>query len=379
MDEHIRQLTNRYLRGECTEAEISELEAWYANLGSKKPDPLPAGSPEAEARLDALFDRLKASIGQPQMDRHGTGKETPVRHLFPLRWVAAAVLLVLLGAGSYFLYNHKSAPSVAIAEDILPGGNHAVLTLANGQKIVLDSIGNGQVATQGGVQVIKLDSGQLAYKGNGAAVAYNTLSTPRGGQYRITLPDGSKVWLNAASSLKFPTAFNGVDRHIELTGEAYFEVVHDAAKPFKVSSQGQTVTVLGTHFDVEAYVDNKGLRTSLYQGKVEVQTTAGKKAMLSPGNQSIATSNKLSVEAPENMEDAIAWKEGLISFSASDIPDLLRQLERWYDIEVRYNGAPPDWKLSGKISKYTHLSGVVKILNLSGLTCHVEGRTLIVD
>ncbi|MDE1191487.1 MAG: DUF4974 domain-containing protein, partial [Arachidicoccus sp.] len=177
-----------------------------------------------------------------------------------------------------------------------------------------------------------------------------------------------------------PTAFAGKERRIELSGEAYFEVVHNPQKPFVVSSREQTVTVLGTHFDMESYDDNKTSRTTLFQGKVQVRAGNGNNAVLSPGRQSQRISSQtLQVEEPENMEDIIAWKENLISFSSSDIPDLLKQLGRWYDIEVRYKSAPPDWKLSGKISRYTHLSGVVKILNLSGLKCHVEGRVLVVD
>ena len=236
MNERIKYLTDLYLAGKCTPEEAEELEAWYESLGQGKPDKLVIGTVEANDRLEALFSKIQHSISQPPQTRSGK----IFRPVF-WRWAVAAILVATF-AVIYFTANKKRTEVPQLfATDAHPGGNHATLKLSDGKIIYLDSVQNGQLASQSGMQIIKLDSGSLAYKGNAQEVSYNTLATPKGGQYHIVLPDGSKVWLNAGSSLRFPTAFKGKNREVNMTGEAYFEVAHNAGQPFVVKASNVAV------------------------------------------------------------------------------------------------------------------------------------------
>jgi transmembrane sensor len=319
--------------------------------------------------------------------------------------VAAAVVLMLGGGVIYWVTGKRRAGGQApgpvasshYKTDIAPGGNKALLTLANGSTIVLDSAQDGTLAQQGTTKIIKLDGGALAYRAATGSkgqtteqtteqTGYNTIATPRGGQYRIILPDGSKVWLNAASSLRFPAAFTGSDRTVELTGEAYFEIVKNAGKPFHVKvatggkgGEGMDVEVLGTSFNVMAYANEEKIHTTLLEGKVKVKQGALAEN-LSPGRQAIVDQTTHVMEVGEgNIDQAVAWKDGLFRFKETDIRELMRQVERWYDVEVVYRTDRGDQDFTGVVSRNKNVSTLLHMLELTG-TVHfkIEGKEIIV-
>jgi ferric-dicitrate binding protein FerR (iron transport regulator) len=269
----------------------------------------------------------------------------------------------------------------------LPGGNKAILTLANGRQITLTGARNGTLAVQGAVAINKTADGRIIYNssneatsGHAAATTYNTMTTPRGGQYQVVLPDGSKVLLNAASSLTYPTTFNGNERKVELTGEAYFEVAHNASKPFKVSSNGQTVEVLGTHFNINAYKDEPAIKTTLLEGKVKVTAnTLNKVHFLEPGQQSVFNAQTFAVNQVET-EGVVAWTNGQFVFEDDNIQYIMRTVSRWYDVDVTYNGTAPDDIFGGSVSRFNNISEVLKTLQLTGkVHFEIEGRKIIVS
>ncbi|HET8828700.1 MAG TPA: FecR family protein, partial [Pelobium sp.] len=281
----------------------------------------------------------------------------------------------------YFVFEKISNKEIlskaqSIKKEILPGGNKAVLTLSDGSKINLDSTVNGEVAAQSGINIYKTNDGQLIYKivsssepENKRELLYNTISTPNGGQYQINLPDGTRVWLNAASSLRYPIGFNDKERTIQLTGEAYFEVAKiimpdGSLKPFKVISENQTVEVLGTHFNINAYTDEPFVRTTLLEGKVSVSTSLHDQKILSPGQQSVVK-DQIDVKNVDAREE-VAWKNGLFRFNSQNIASIMRQIARWYDVEVIYKGNITEETFSGSISKYANVTEVLQMLELTG-------------
>ncbi len=285
-----------------------------------------------------------------------------------------------LGLGINY-YNGKSQPKpeAKIAHnDIAPGSNKAVLTLANGRQIILNNARNGSLAAQGNTDFIKKGEGRLVYNAKAntdkatAELAYNTISTPRGGQYQVVLPDGSHVWLNAASSIRFPAAFTGKDREVAITGEAYFEVAHNKVKPFRVSVNGQTVEVLGTHFNINAYTDEPSMKTTLLEGRVRI-TKDNRVAMLKPGEQAtIAGAGNFKIETV-NTEEAVAWKDGLFQFKDATLLIVMRQLSRWYDVRVEYEGNMPKTVFSGKLHRNVNASQVLEILKYFNVNFRIEG------
>ncbi|HEX6431930.1 MAG TPA: FecR domain-containing protein, partial [Niastella sp.] len=287
--------------------------------------------------------------------------------------------------------NDKKA---TLINDVAPGGNKAILTLGDNSTIVLDSAGNGQLAQQGSSVVSKTKEGELKYESGipagreQSAITYNTLSTPRGGQYQLVLPDGSKVWLNAASSVRFPTAFVGNERRVEIKGEAYFEVatirLHSGQKmPFKVhfssaDKQG-TVEVLGTHFNINAYDDEDEMRTTLLEGKVRTSMVNGQWSILEPGQQAVIHHSQLTIHDNVDIESIMAWKNGLFHFENADIKAVMRQLSRWYDIEVEYKGALKNEPLFIEIPRNTNLSDVLKVIgSTAGVRLKFEGKKVTV-
>ena len=302
---------------------------------------------------------------------------------------AAAVIIMMLGTGAYFLFGNKGKQDeIAKTEnnnssnnDVAPGGNKATLQLADGSTIILDSAQNGTLSQQGNARVLKLDNGQLAYNASGTAkeVLYNTISTPRGGQYQLTLADGSKVWLNAASSIRFPASFTGSKRKVELTGEAYFEVAKNPAMPFTVSVNGMNVEVLGTHFNINSYADEDVIKTTLLEGAVKV-IKGSVIALLSPGQQAQLTSNgQIGVNKNIDVDEVMAWKNGKFQFGDKvDIGTIMRQIARWYDVDVEYKGVFTK-HFGGSISREVNISQVLKVLETTGdVKYKVEGRKVIV-
>ena len=314
------------------------------------------------------------------------------------RWMAAAAVLIFLVLCGWALLNRgkggwssvgATARKPAVPEDVAPGGNKAMLTLADGSMISLDGKKNGLLLQQGGSRLVKEKDGQLAYmgdtrgetpaKGESKVVSYNLLTTPKGGQYELILPDGSKVWLNAASSLRYPVRFTGKERVVELKGEAYFEIAKNAHMPFRVSvDPGLQVEVLGTNFNVKAYAEEPFINTTLLQGSVKVHVK-GQAVLVHPGERaSLGGDGTLKAEAADT-EEAVAWKNGLFRFNEATIEDIMRQLSRWYDVEVVYVNGPPKDLFRGEIYRNVNVSKVLKVLEASGIHFTVEGKKILVQ
>jgi transmembrane sensor len=315
-----------------------------------------------------------------------------IRASFRKFWWAAAAIIILLGGGAlYYLNNSKQkqeASNQVSAQDIpAPKTNRATITLANGKQLFLDSVANGTLATQGSIQIKKTGDGVIAYNGKQQIkneLVYNSLTNPRGSKViDITLSDGTRVWLNAESSLKYPVAFTGTDRQVEITGEAYFEVKHDAAKSFKVKTKNSIIEDIGTAFNIKAYSDEGDERMTLLQGAVNVAlATAGTKTAsqrrLSPGEQALVEAGSIAINEKADIEQVLAWKNGLFNFNSSDIQTVMRELSRWYDIDIAYEGTPTSDKFGGGITRTVNLNQILQILQSSKVHFKLEGRKLTV-
>jgi transmembrane sensor len=368
--------------------------------GSAGPGREQAGSQPVtaeRAHWDPMLQRI-FSIDKTKEAADTPGRVAPARlRIMPRRWMAAAaVVLLLLGGAALYIFTRPN-PTAAIAkiplkstDSIHPGSNRAVLTLAGGQQIALDDAHNGVLGQQGKTQVIKLDSGRLAYnsgagergigadgKGAGAAAPlYNTIATPRGGQYQVTLPDGTKVWLNAESSLRFPTAFTEKERAVELTGEAYFEVAPNKNKPFLVKTGQSNTRVLGTSFNIMAYKDEGPVKTTLLEGAVKIDED-GHSALLQPGEQGIFNGGSISTKMV-NTRAVVAWKDGYYFFDRTPVETVMRQIARWYNVDIVYKGAVPKDEIVGRIPRTAYVSDVLHIMELIGIHFKIEGRTIVV-
>lgn len=334
----------------------------------------------------------KILVRQAGPDSRQSAGHTEVRKITAgsRRWwyaAAAAALLIMIGIAVVMnLAPNRPERSIAtggrqvLPDDIAPGRNQAVLTLSGGQQIVLDSAANGLLTLQGNTKIMKLADGQLVYTDAGHAVSemmYNTMSTPKGGQYRLTLPDGTAVWLNAASSITYPAAFDGNDRIVTITGEAYFEVAKDAARPFHVKAGETEVEVLGTHFNVNAYADEPGIAATLLEGSVRV--VAGKTSgLLKPGQQARVQQQRIQVMNGVNLEQVVAWKNGYFQFDRTDIQTVMRQLSRWYDVEVVYEGPVPKDRFGGKLPRDAQASQVLRALEQTQVHFRIEEKKIIV-
>lgn len=421
MPASLEYLLNRYANKTCTVEEKEELMRLLQESGNDEAlqqlidkmleeRPVIHTMPEmnAQAVLQAIFEADETPVVHMN--------ETPVRSISFGRIAAAASVLLILTVAGWFMLNRSSKPGVTTAavmkNDVAPGGNKALLTLANGSTIVLDNAANGVVAEEGNATVVKLKNGQLVYKtdkdqaaGKQGEVAYNTLTTPKGGEYKIVLPDGSAVWLNAESSITYPTAFNAKERKVQVTGEAYFEVaklvtVKDGKRiPFIVDifpsgrhlppiggAQGGLgqVQVLGTHFNINAYDDEKAVKTTLLEGKVKfvkttnVSTKDTASAILSPGEQAVVHGD---VQVKKvDVYNVMAWKNGVFHFENADIQTVMRQLSRWYDVEVVYKrDIDKHDPLFFEVKRNTNLSDVLKVLNLAnGAKFSIEDKKIIV-
>lgn len=310
--------------------------------------------------------------------------QTPVRRVVWLRMIAAAAVLIIIAGAAWFILNNtnKTAPQVVqeVAHDAAPGSFKAQLTLADGSRITLDSAGPGQLAKQGNTAVINNDSGLLYKPAAGEqAVIYNTISTSRGETYSFSLADGSKVWLNSASTIRFPVAFTGRERRIEITGEVYVKVAKDRAHPFFVTAGGMDVKALGTEFNVNAYSDEAGISTTLVEGSVLVSKQAASQ-VLKPGEQTRLLANgNLSTPLEVNTEEVISWKEGYFHFESADLPAILRQFARWYDIDVVYEGPVTKRKFFAIVKRNSTLKNVLALLQDNNIVYKIEGKKLIVS
>jgi len=316
----------------------------------------------------------------------------PVRRIsFIQRWGWVAASVIVLAAASFFWLNNRNKPasshtSPAVAT-IAPGRNGAILTLADGSQMVLDSLGNGVIASQKGAKLLMKD-GRLAYDPSGeitGAMTYNTMTTPRGRQFRLTLPDGTLVWLNAASAIRFPTAFSEKARSVSVTGEAYFEVTTNPARPFVVKvDDKEEIKVLGTSFNVNAYGEEENITTTLVDGSVRVETSLRKTrdpaaVTLKPGQQALLQSKgQTSIVRQADIDQVLAWKNGLFNFDNASLQQIMRQLERWYNIEVVYDNGVPQVALMGEITRGVPLDDLLAALKKLGVHYRQEGRKLII-
>jgi len=368
----LQELAHKYLQGNLTKKEKDEFDNWFNQTTD---DPIEVSALFAnneEAHRQAIFNNIKKELG-PKRPR-----------IFKL-WggIAAAVIVICaIGAGVLYLKrDQRSLEQTAKVHktDIPPGHNQATLTLANGKKILLSSAVNSGLLKEAGVEVQKNSKGELIYKqvgsGESTELEYHTLTTAKGEQYQVILPDNSHVWLNSASSIKFPINFaQSKERRVFITGEAYFEVAKDKTKPFKVVSDNQLVTVYGTHFDINSYKDEPGIKTTLLEGSVDVNGT-----LLKPKQQAINENGVMKV-IPVDVENIIAWKNGYFRFRTETLESIMLKVSRWYDVDVEFQS--PSLKtieFGGVMTKYVNVSKVLEMLELTGeASFELKGRTIIV-
>lgn len=383
----------KYLRGEASEEETRQVNDWFYSAAT------------AEDPADEALAALRTQIGERIHDRLDKSIDLTIKQRKEQRsgvLKIAAAAAIILGIGTYFLVQRSmfsNKPLLAVKTTVKKGeagNNRATLILANGKEIELDSAADGPIDNKSGIQIIKSEDGKVAYvpiheQGQSSSMAYNTIITPRSGQYRVTLSDGTKVWLNAASSLRYPVAFNEGSREVELSGEGYFEVATVFSEqgkkvPFTVSVRNtglpnaMKVKVLGTKFNVMAYGDEAAIETTLLEGKVETAYSAGN-ASLSPGLQSTLEKSNLKFKVSKaDIERALAWKNGEFRFNRMDIKGIMRQIARWYDVTVEYRGNVDNINLSGVFSRKSEVSQMLDILEATG-TVHyqLEGNKIIVS
>ncbi len=376
-----KQLFRKYQQGEATDGERLLLEQLFEK------DLKNSDHTVSQQRITKAHQRTKQHlmqhIGLPDV----TSKP---RQLWP-RFAAAASILLFLSVSSYF-FLHKAAPSVQSVQnrinDVAPGDNKAILTLANGTTIALNKAGIGLLAQQGNNAIKKTLNGEIIYSQSDQPESqypsqnnYNSIAIPKGGEYQaLTLPDGTHVWINSASTLRYPTSFTGNERKVELAGEAYFEVKHDAAKPFRVMTKNQTVEVLGTHFNINAYADEPSVKTTLLLGRVKVTASGNNQTrILQPGQQSELLHNSFSISQVDT-DPVVSWKNGQFMFADDDIQSIMRIISRWYDVEIVYKGSVPDDRFGGGLSRFKNVSEVLNTLQLTGkVHFTIEGRKITVS
>lgn len=401
VNEHVRLLFEKYLRKKCSAEEFEEMMTWLVAMDENEKNKLSA--PLIELWDKATTHQLPSTADVVDWDQvfHNVvnvGEQTPLPIDINLSkrigWKRVAVAVVIFGvliSASILLLNRETPKEIVKLEkpvphqpeEILPKGNQAILTLSNGSVIVLDSTKNGIITIQGNVKVIKLDSGQLAYSPaasnttDSLEITYNTISTPRAAQYQVLLSDGTKVWLNAASSLRYPTSFSGQERKVELTGEGYFEVAKNKDNPFHVRAGAVEVEVTGTHFNIMAYEDEASIQTTLLEGSVKVSCN-GQSDVLKPGKQaSLNRAGRKLTTGDADVQQAVAWKNGYFYFDRSDVKTIMRQVSRWYDLNIVYESSVPDMKFSGKIERNLPLSGISHLLESGQIHFRIEGKNCI--
>lgn len=390
-----KRLLIKYRKGQCSPEEEEIIRQWYQSLldeerGASEAEPGETDPTEARGTdpmeaggIDLLGARLKAKI---DLEIEAGDRTVALVRKWP-RWAAAAILLAGLGSAGYWWLGNKgkghlpaAVSSVLGKTDIGPGGNKAILKLGNGTMIALSGAGQDTLIRQGAGRLAAIGNGRVVCKATGAvgtSPENNIITTPRGGQYQVVLPDGTGVWLNAESSLTFPTAFTGGVRQVTVTGEAYFEVAGKRGQPFEVLANGVKVEVLGTHFNINAYDDEPAVKTTLLEGAVKVRNGNGAE-VLRPGEEAVVAGSAIQVETAD-VDQAVAWKNGFISFKSAGIKTIMRAVEKWYDVSVAYKGNLPDRTFTGEISRTANLSELLRILEVNNIHFDVEGKKIIVS
>ncbi len=394
-ENRINYLLEAWIKRTSTEAEEQELFNWLVDtndtsaLKTKVQQMLLQDHPNVETSNVDWSQLYHEALSQA---KKAESLKAIVRRFPWTRIAAAAVILIFLSLGAYWIY-HKNYSSELVFKDLEkpkdikpPSINKTTITLADGTRITLDSFQNGSLAKQGNVLINKTSKGEVAYTINAGqpaqSLVWNTLTVPRGSQIvSLTLADGSKVWLNSESSLHYPVAFTGDERLVEITGEAYFEVAKDAHKKFIVSGSGIKTEVLGTHFNVNTYADEEAAKVSLLEGSVKVglANDSHLSAIIKPGQQAAFAPNaKVIVHDAIDAEEVIAWKNNLFFYDGADLHAVMRQVARWYNVDIKYEGNIPAKSIAGQISRNVNISQLLKMIELTGgVHFTIEGNTII--
>jgi transmembrane sensor len=418
LNENIADLIIKHLQETITAEESQTLEQWIAASDENRTKFNRIANGDTLREDLVLFiesdQRIRERVYAKLPEVQDALSVTPKRNW--MRWASVAAAVLVIAIGGFFLLKPKQTPVVNVPQqqgpavpNIPAGGNKATLTLADGTVIDLDKAGNGTIATEGKTKVNKKEDGQLEYKsvkgGKQSSITYNLLSTPRGGQYQLILPDGSKVWLNAASSIRYPTEFSGNERRVEVTGETYFEIVRNTEKPFKVtvlppsggSGRGGEIEVVGTHFNINAYGDEQPIVTTLLEGKIKISpievvskqpgsadvndhpsTPPRTYQTLLPGEEAqIGGNAKVTIRKNVDTESAVAWMKGFFDFHNANIKTVMSQVSRWYNVDVQYKGTMPGQTFEGNIDRNIPLNELLTLLQQMGPTKFtIEGHTV---
>lgn len=408
MTSRLNYLLERYITKTCTESERQELA--YLAID-------PALDAEIKLVLEELYNSMDAtedipehksesilhSILQPPqihtIPEAGTSHKeagisqreagTSQRHLYLFTWKLvsiAASLILMIAAGTYYLFikngkstNHTKDLAQTISDVKAPEANKAMIVLGNGKTVLLDSLQKQSIALQGDVSLIKTKDGQIQYNGHSDEMVYNTLVNPRGSKViNLTLQDGTRVWLNCESSLKYPISFEGKDRTVEIRGEAYFEVAKNPSKKFMVLANGVRTEVIGTHFNVNAYNDLGHTNITLLEGSIKVSNNQSS-TILKPGQQALLNEeSKIDIDNSIETNEIIAWKDGMFNFNSLPLRSIMKQIERWYDVDLQYDGENREKHFSGIFSRTDNISEIFKMMQLAGVQFKIEGKTIIV-
>jgi ferric-dicitrate binding protein FerR (iron transport regulator) len=380
--DYFNTLVAKYLDNKATPEEIAFIEKYYQYFDRN------------ENLTDTLTDAETNEAEQRMLENLTTAISRNNKKIFPFRsvwtgWAAASIVAVIIGGIMYTQLNRQPRQSVAQVtadppalheHDVAPGTNKAIITLEDGSSVFVDDATTGIIAKQGNTEVFRLPSGEVVYKNsnNEAKVHINTMTTPRGGRYQLTLSDGTKFWMNSESSITYPTVFTGKERSVKITGEVYFEVAKNEQQPFRVIIDDETeIKVLGTHFNVNTYADNGSINTTLLEGTVSISNNH-KEQILKPGQQAEIKNNTIHLKSNVDTAQVMAWKNGYFSFNSTDLEMVMKLLTRWYDIDVVYEDHMPQMKFWGGISMNSTLSQVLQVLEESKIRFRIEDKRIVV-
>jgi transmembrane sensor len=379
--ELINKLIARYQQGKASPEEIKLIETYYRAL-EHRADPQGQGEQFPD---ENTWNEIKSNI---ELNIYSAIKQPRTFKLWKRISVAAAVIAFIGICVYFFQPETEQATDTTIASNIKPGKAGATLTLANGKQILINDALAGNIASQSGVKISKSVDGQIQYEvtdQNSSTTEYNTLTTVQGEETRVKLPDGSIVFLNAASEIKYPTSFAKLkNRTIELTGEAYFEIAKDKSHPFIVTTVKQTVEVLGTHFNIQAYTDEKATKTTLLEGSIKVaESNAGntKAHILKPGQQAINSgTSEISIKQVDT-EEAVAWKNGFFIFENETMETAMRKISRWYNVDIKFKQEELKKEIfGGSVSRSENISGLLRVLSkAANVNMKAEGRSIIIS